>query len=72
MTYWVICSVVAIAVVQWKGNKPTQTSTTDRKYFHFLILAVYLPGILIERNLLYMASAAILYIFVLVEVHAKT
>jgi dolichol kinase len=73
LAYWLICGVFAVGVVYWKGMGPTKTkaTSTDRKYFHFLILAVYLPGVLIDRNLLYLSSAALLYIFVLVEVSRK-
>ena len=42
--------------------------TVVRKYFHGVVVAVYVPGIWLEPHLLRLASAAALVAFLVVEV----
>ena len=39
-----------------------------RKYFHVVIICVYLPGIMYSHRLLYLASFAAIAVFLLIEV----
>ncbi|XP_054288811.1 dolichol kinase-like [Macrosteles quadrilineatus] len=65
---WVLASVVAVvaAMTQVKGGR--KASTIVRKYFHLLAVAVYLPGLLLNPCLLYLASGIIFAIFVGLEI----
>ena len=64
--------LVAITVVVWKSScsKTTiQTSTSIRKYFHALALAVYLPGIYLDPSMTHLASSVAAAAFIFTEVH---
>jgi len=66
--YCLILIVAALGVVGWKQYTANHATTAYRKYFHFLIVAVYLPGVLCDLNLLHICSVAIMYILLFVEI----
>lgn len=45
-----------------------RATTSTRKLFHLLTVLVYVPGLLYERTLLYLASGIIMGLFVFLEV----
>lgn len=68
IVYWIICSSCAVYAVsnQIKGAK--RASTIVRKSFHILALLVFLPGVMYECSLIYLASGVVLGIFITLEV----
>ncbi|XP_044161709.1 LOW QUALITY PROTEIN: dolichol kinase [Bufo gargarizans] len=73
LSYWVLLALSACVIVLYQNSKRTpdskklQVSTVTRKYFHFLAVATYIPGILYDMQLLFVASVACLAVFVLLE-----
>ena len=68
--YWVICTTTALLIVWFLGkntNDSTVKLTVIRKCFHAVIVAVYLPGIFYDPELLYVASIIALAAFLLLE-----
>jgi dolichol kinase len=59
------------AAVAWQTQKHSQSLTIVRKVFHFLIVLVYVPGLIYQCTLLYIASVIILALLILLEVSAK-
>ncbi|XP_015222482.1 dolichol kinase [Lepisosteus oculatus] len=73
LAYWVLLAVLASLVVfhqNYKrslGSKKHQASTVVRKYFHFIVVATYVPGLIYDRQLLHVASVTCLAAFLLLE-----
>lgn len=65
--FWSLCTVVALAIAWGLGSGQTYRLTILRKYFHGVIVAIYLPGVLLDIELLYSASLIVLAGFLLVE-----
>ncbi|XP_068105905.1 dolichol kinase [Hyperolius riggenbachi] len=71
--FWTFLFLTACVVVLYQNSKRStdskkpQVTTITRKYFHFLAVATYIPGLLYDRPLLYVASVACLAVFVLLE-----
>ncbi|XP_078681772.1 dolichol kinase-like [Branchiostoma floridae x Branchiostoma belcheri] len=67
--YWSVMTLVAIATVtrQNRTNPAGAGSTIVRKYFHVIAIAVFLPGLKRNPQLLYIASVAALGAFGLLE-----
>jgi len=68
LVYWFICCFFAICAVRVQVQNHQQASTSVRKIFHVLIVAVYLPGLAWECTLLYLSSGVALAFLILVEV----
>lgn len=66
--YWGICSTLAYFITRKQIQKGRKASTRLRKAYHILAVAVYLPGILYECTLLYLASGLVLGLFIFLEV----
>ncbi|XP_053329841.1 dolichol kinase [Spea bombifrons] len=73
LTSWILLVLSACAVVLYQNyrrsteSKKHQVSTVIRKYFHFLAVATYVPGLIYDRQLLFVASVVCLAVFVLLE-----
>ncbi|MBN3299818.1 dolichol kinase [Amia ocellicauda] len=73
MAYWVLLVALASVVVlhqnykRSSGSKKHQASTVVRKYFHLIVVATYVPGLIYDRQLLHVASVACLAVFLLLE-----
>lgn len=65
--YWILCSILAVIAINQRSADETKASTTVRKVFHLLAVAVFLPGLLYECTLLYLASAVVFGIFAFLE-----
>lgn len=59
---------ILLAVLINKENSPRLASTITRKYFHFFILLVFIPGTVINRQFMYFASTMIVSLFIILEV----
>jgi len=53
--------------VNWQLGNSTQANTRVRKIFHLLIVLVYVPGMVYQCSLLYIASGVAFAIFVVLE-----
>ncbi|KAM4661991.1 dolichol kinase isoform 1-T2 [Discoglossus pictus] len=73
LSFWTLLLLFACSVVLYQNSKRTteskklQVSTVTRKYFHFLAVATYIPGLIYDRQLLFVASVVCLAVFVLLE-----
>ncbi|NXN13839.1 DOLK kinase, partial [Indicator maculatus] len=71
--YWTILAASACTVVFYQnakrssGSKKHQASTITRKYFHIIVVATYVPGLLFDRQLLHVAAALCLAVFIFLE-----
>ncbi|XP_054714471.1 dolichol kinase-like isoform X2 [Uloborus diversus] len=66
--FWIFCSLAAIIFVIVYNIKPRKIKLTIvRKYFHFVIDAVFISGMFYDPELLYLASAIALTVFVFLE-----
>lgn len=65
---WSLCTVAAF-VIAWRYGEGTnsQALTVLRKYFHAVIVAIYLPGALFDLELLSTASVIVLAGFLFLE-----
>ncbi|XP_057375490.1 dolichol kinase-like [Daphnia carinata] len=65
--YWFACTLLAL-IIAWRfGSGSSVKLTVLRKYFHGVIIAVFLPGIFYDVQLLFVASVIILAAFLLLE-----
>lgn len=73
LAYWVLLAALASVVVlhqnykRASGSKKHQASTVVRKYFHLIVVATYVPGLMYDRQLLHVASVSCLAAFLLLE-----
>lgn len=67
--YWIICLLLGITVITYQVLINLQATTSTRKMFHLLAVLVYIPGLIYERILLYLASGIIMGLFVFLEVY---
>ncbi|KAK6631393.1 hypothetical protein RUM44_005920 [Polyplax serrata] len=68
LSIWLVCTALAVFIVQHHINIRKKSNTAVRKYFHVLIVAVFVPGILTDTNLLYFSSGCVLGLFGVLEV----
>ncbi|CRK97670.1 CLUMA_CG011050, isoform D [Clunio marinus] len=60
--------LIAGFAVCFQIRKNQKGSTSNRKIFHILIVMVYVPGLIYQCHLLYVASVIIFAIFIILEV----
>ena len=65
--YWAICLALAAVVIVYQVLLNFRATTSTRKLFHLLTVFVYVPGLIYERTLLYLASGIIMGLFVFLE-----
>lgn len=68
LVYWVGCVLIAIAVMAGQISSKQKATTSLRKYFHILAVVVFIPGILVNPCLMYLASGLVLALFLLLEI----
>ncbi|XP_037050266.1 dolichol kinase [Bradysia coprophila] len=59
--------VITVITVIWFLITKRQSNTRTRKLFHILIVATFLPGIIYQCQLLFMTTAVMLALFVVLE-----
>ncbi|XP_067666276.1 dolichol kinase-like isoform X2 [Haliotis asinina] len=74
LMYWMVCSVVAAVFSLWQGSdtEGDRSNTITRKSFHLVIVAVYIPGLIVDAQFLHLASVcagAFLLLLEAVRVH---
>uniref|UniRef100_A0A9L0SHH1 dolichol kinase n=1 Tax=Equus caballus TaxID=9796 RepID=A0A9L0SHH1_HORSE len=74
LAYWTLLATLACQVVLYQNakrssseSKKHQAPTIARKYFHFIVVATYVPGIVFDRSLLYVAATVCLAVFLFLE-----
>ncbi|KAG3288134.1 dolichol kinase [Ictidomys tridecemlineatus] len=74
LAYWSLLATLACLVVLYQNakrssseSKKHQAPTITRKYFHFIVVATYIPGIIFDRPLLYVAATVCLAVFIFLE-----
>ncbi|NWR33897.1 DOLK kinase, partial [Tachuris rubrigastra] len=73
LVYWTLLAASACGVVFYQNTKRSseskkhQASTITRKYFHFIVVATYVPGLIYDRQLLYVAAVLCLAVFIFLE-----
>ncbi|PNF41090.1 hypothetical protein B7P43_G06227 [Cryptotermes secundus] len=67
VTYWAVCSGLAVLAVNVQIQGEQQASTVIRKYFHILAVAVFTPGLIRECCFLYLASGVVLALITALE-----
>lgn len=71
--YWVLLASAATGVVLHQNyqrnaeHKKHQAPTVVRKYFHLIVVATFVPGLVCDRQLLHVASVGCLAAFLLLE-----
>ncbi|CAL7944291.1 unnamed protein product [Xylocopa violacea] len=65
--YWAVCLLFGVIVITYQVLLNVQATTSTRKLFHILAVFVYIPGLIYNRTLLYLASGIIMGLFVLLE-----
>lgn len=70
IAYWAVCTLMALTIVWIFGRRQNRAPvrlTILRKYFHGVVVAIYMPGILLDPELLFLASVVALCGFLFIE-----
>eukprot|EP00062_Callorhinchus_milii_P017139 gi/632969191/ref/XP_007900954.1/ PREDICTED: dolichol kinase [Callorhinchus milii] len=69
LTYWSVLALASSFIVCWQNVKPAseQASTVVRKSFHLVIVATFVPGLIYDRQLLYVAAVLCLAALIVLE-----
>uniref|UniRef100_A0A1A9WJ03 dolichol kinase n=1 Tax=Glossina brevipalpis TaxID=37001 RepID=A0A1A9WJ03_9MUSC len=65
--FYAVLLSVAVCAVAWQLQKSQMASTSIRKIFHILLVLVYMPGILYQCSLLYLAIGVAFALMVIIE-----
>lgn len=66
--YWAICLLSSVFILAYQILANSQATSSIRKIFHVLATFVYVPGVIYDPSLLYLASGLILALFIAIEV----
>ncbi|XP_030061893.1 dolichol kinase [Microcaecilia unicolor] len=73
LVYWTLLAATACAIVFYQNSRSSteskehQASTVIRKYFHVIMVATYMPGLMYDQQLLYVAAVVCLAVFIFLE-----
>ncbi|KAH8284636.1 hypothetical protein KR018_008614, partial [Drosophila ironensis] len=67
LAFYVILAGLTALTVTWQLGSSAKANTRVRKVFHLLIVLVYVPGLLHQCELLYLATGVALAVFVVLE-----
>ncbi|XP_011305240.1 dolichol kinase [Fopius arisanus] len=65
--YWAVCLILGAGLLSYQIRSGSHADTIHRKGFHFLAVLVYIPGLLWEPTLLYLASGVTMGLFIMLE-----
>ncbi|KAK3608370.1 hypothetical protein CHS0354_030832 [Potamilus streckersoni] len=70
--WWCFCTLVSVLLVNHYGNSQSSNkkivSTVTRKLFHVIIIVVFVPGILLDPEFLYLSSVIATAVLIVLEV----
>lgn len=67
--YWTLCLVCGTGVLLYKSFiSNSKSDTATRKAYHVLAVLVYIPGLMLEPVLLYLASGVVFALFIFFDV----
>ena len=66
--YWALCLMSGTFAIIYQVVNKTHATTSTRKIFHVLAVIVYIPGLILEPTVLYLASGIVMCIFLMLEV----
>lgn len=66
--YWTICFLLSILIIKYQISSKSQATSSTRKNFHILATFVYIPGMIYDPSLLYLASGMMLTLLIALEV----
>ncbi|GAB1609102.1 dolichol kinase-like [Argonauta hians] len=67
--YWILWSALTVAVVTYFSANTDRVHYDVRKYFHIVMVGVYLPGLLLEPTMLALAAwGAFAFLFLLEQI----
>ncbi|NXH12070.1 DOLK kinase, partial [Bucco capensis] len=73
LVYWTFLAALACGMVFYQNTKRSseskkhQASTVTRKYFHAIVVATYVPGLIYDQQLLHVAAVLCLALFIFLE-----
>ncbi|XP_043643544.1 dolichol kinase [Drosophila teissieri] len=67
LAFYMLLVVLTCLTVSWQIGSSAKANTRVRKIFHLLIVMVYIPGLIFECALLYLATGVALAAFVVLE-----
>lgn len=65
--YWALCLALGMGMISYQILIDAKASTLARKPFHLLAVMVFIPGLISEPTLLYLASGLIMCLFLMLE-----
>lgn len=66
--YCAICLLLSIFLIIYQILSKNHATSSTRKYFHILAVFIYIPGVIYDPSLLYLASGVMFGLFIIVEV----
>lgn len=71
--YWVGCSLASALLVYLNACRLARTDDQHsainiRKHFHIFALAVFMPGMLLDKQMLMVAASCAIIVFIMLEV----
>ncbi|XP_018304108.1 dolichol kinase [Mycetomoellerius zeteki] len=66
--YWAVCFLLSIFIISHQILLKSQATNSTRKHFHILATFVYIPGMIYDLPLLYLASGAMFVLLIALEV----
>ncbi|KAH8366301.1 hypothetical protein KR200_006259 [Drosophila serrata] len=67
LVFYLLLVLLTFITVAWQIGSTSRANTRVRKIFHLLIVLVYVPGVIYECGLLYLATGVALAVFVVLE-----
>ncbi|EZA48006.1 dolichol kinase isoform X2 [Ooceraea biroi] len=67
VAYWAVCLLLSIFTIMCQILSKSQATSSCRKSFHILAIFVYIPGMIYDPSLLYLASGVMLALFIALE-----
>lgn len=68
VVYWALCLLLSIFSITRQILSKSQATSSCRKSFHVLAIFVYIPGMIYDPSLLYLASGVMFALFIIAEI----
>ncbi|XP_014476857.1 PREDICTED: dolichol kinase isoform X3 [Dinoponera quadriceps] len=67
VVYWAVCVVLSIFIITYQISSKSRATSSTRKIFHILAMFVYIPGMICDISMLYLASGVIFALLMGIE-----